>query len=176
MDLSLAIVGTLTVLSAAAAMFLRDLVRCALCLAVSLTGIAALFLQLDAPFAGFAQVLVYVGAVAILILFAVLLTRGTEVEPGASLLTRHWGVGLAVAFLTITTLVVAVAASPAMDQITPSMPADVQAQTGVKPLGRLLMSVYVVPLEVIGLLLTAAMLGAVVLAMREAPGNPKETP
>jgi len=49
-----------------------------LALTVVFTGLALLFLQLDAQFAGFAQILVYVGAVAILVVFAILLTRSSE--------------------------------------------------------------------------------------------------
>ena len=50
--------------------------HCALALTVAFAGLALLFLQLDAQFAGFAQILVYIGAVAILVVFAILLTRG----------------------------------------------------------------------------------------------------
>ena len=66
----------LTLASAVAAMSLRNLVHCALALTVTFAGLAAFYLQLDAQFVGFAQILVYVGAVAILIVFAILLTRG----------------------------------------------------------------------------------------------------
>ena len=82
MTLPFAIIAGLTVGSAIAAMSLRNLVHCALSLVVTFAGLAALFLQLNAQFVGFAQVLVYVGAVAILIVFAILLTRGAE--PGSA--------------------------------------------------------------------------------------------
>ena len=65
----------LTLASAVAAMSLRNLVHCALTLTVTFAGLAAFYLQLDAQFVGFAQILVYIGAVAILIVFAILLTR-----------------------------------------------------------------------------------------------------
>ena len=67
------IIAVVTLFAAAAAMSLRNLVHCALSLVVALAGLAALYLALDAQFVGFAQILVYVGAVAILIMFAVLL-------------------------------------------------------------------------------------------------------
>ena len=70
---------------AIAAMALRQLVHCALCAAAAFAGLALIYLQLDAEFVGFAQLLVYVGAIAILIVFAVLLTRGDEVRPGEPL-------------------------------------------------------------------------------------------
>src|SRR5579871_2399011 len=81
MQFAFAIIAALTLVSAIAAMSLRNLVHCALCLAVAFAGLAAFYLQLGAPFAGWAQVLVYIGAVAILIVFAILLTRSGEPAP-----------------------------------------------------------------------------------------------
>ena len=78
MPLPFAIIAVLTIAAAAAAMSLRNLVHCALALTVAFAGLASAYLQLDAQFVGFAQILVYVGAVAILIVFAILLTRGGE--------------------------------------------------------------------------------------------------
>src|ERR1051326_679115 len=104
MTLSFAIIALLTAASAVAAMSLRNLVHCALSLVVTFAGLAALFLQLDAEFAGFAQVLVYVGAVSILIVFAILLTRGVEPGRPASIAPwPWWGGGIAVtAFLVMS--------------------------------------------------------------------------
>jgi len=76
MDAVFAILAILTVAGAVAAMSLRNLVHCALALAVTFAGLAALYLRLNAQFVGLVQVLVYIGAVAILIVFAILLTRG----------------------------------------------------------------------------------------------------
>ena len=69
MTVSFTIIALLTIASAVAAMTLRSLVHCALALTVTLSGLAAFYLQLDAQFVGFAQILVYIGAVAILIVF-----------------------------------------------------------------------------------------------------------
>ena len=87
-----AIIAVLTLASAVAAMSLRNLVHCALMLMVTFAGLAAFYLQLDAQFVGFAQILIYIGAVAILIVFAILLTRGSE-PPRQSSLLRHLGCG-----------------------------------------------------------------------------------
>src|SRR5438132_8054749 len=78
MTATFTMLAIITVASALAAMGLRNLVHCALALTVTFAGLAALFLQLNAQFVGFAQILVYIGAVAILILFAILLTRSSE--------------------------------------------------------------------------------------------------
>ena len=69
----------LTVLGALAAALLKNLVHCALSLTVTFAGLALLYLQLGAQFAGFSQILVYIGAVAILVVFAILLTRGAGI-------------------------------------------------------------------------------------------------
>src|SRR5437762_2664228 len=79
---SFTMLAAFVAVSAVAALTLRHLVHCALSLALTFLGLAGLYLQLGAQFIGLAQVLVYVGAVAILIVFAILLTRGTEPGPG----------------------------------------------------------------------------------------------
>src|SRR5213083_1224336 len=97
------IIALLTIASAIAAMSLRNLVHCVLALTVTLAGLAALYLQLDAQFVGFAQILIYIGAVAILIVFAILLTRGSE-PPQQSILSPSWLGGGAVALTVFAVL------------------------------------------------------------------------
>src|ERR1051326_3842896 len=92
MTISFIILAVLTLASAVAAMTLRNLVHCALALVGAFAGLAALYLQLDAQFVGFAQILVYVGAVAILIVFAILLTGGTE-PAKQPIFSSTWWVG-----------------------------------------------------------------------------------
>ncbi len=173
-----ALLAGLTIGSAIAAMTLRNLVHCALCLALTFAGLAALFLQLNAEFVGFVQILVYVGAVAILIVFAILLTRGAEPPSPAPIATATpWGVGIAVAaFATMAGAVLkspeiarrlAVAAAKADALPAFGAPSPVVPAISVKSLGERLMGEYVLPLEVLGLLLTAAMIGAVIIAMQE---------
>ncbi len=103
MSATFVIIAILTVASAVAAMTLRNLVHCALALTVAFAGLAALYLQLDAQFVGFAQILVYIGAVAILIVFAILLTRGAE-APQQSILSSTWVVGIAIAAIVFAIL------------------------------------------------------------------------
>ena len=164
MTLTFAILAAFTVVSAIAAMTLRNLVHCALSLAVSFIGLAAIYLQLDAQFIGLAQVLVYVGAVAILIVFAILLTRSSESgnAPRFSA-TALMGVGIALAVFAVLGKVVtssAVAKRPAPLLFDGS-------KATVAKLGERLMTDYILPLEVLALLLTAAMIGAVIIALKE---------
>ena len=144
-------------------MSLRNLVHCALSLVVALAGLAALYLALGAQFVGFAQILVYVGAVAILIVFAVLLTR-SDAMPNQAILAPGWFTGIVVSAVVFATLGWAALNSTGLPKEMPSAPVAT-----VKNIGDLLMTRYVLPLEVIGLLLTAALIGAVIIAMKEQP-------
>ena len=163
MPLPFAITAALTLVSAVCAMSLRSLVHCALCLIVTFAGLAALFLQLNAQFVGFAQILVYIGAVAILILFAILLTRSSEMtSTQAPIASASWWLGVAVALMMFASLTLAVVGSTTLKQS-----ARTPLAIPVKELGAQLMDNYVLPLEVIGLLLTAAMVGAALIAMPE---------
>jgi NADH-quinone oxidoreductase subunit J len=165
MTLPFAILAALVTVSAVAAMSLRNLVHCALCLAVSFIGLAAIYLQLGAEFIGLAQVLVYVGAVAILIVFAILLTRSGESSSGPRVSKSGlFGLGVAVAVFAVLAKVI-VGSSLAKRGAVPA------PQTTVEQLGQKLMSDYILPLEVLALLLTAAMIGAVIIALREKEGK-----
>src|ERR1044071_3648453 len=156
MTLVFVILALLTVAGAIAAMSLRSLVHCALCLVLAFGGLAALFLQLDAQFVGLAQILVYIGAVAILIVFAILLTRGSEPSQQPVIASsRVVGVGIAVlAFgsLASATLASFVTQSPGRPKI------GVAAEVSVQRIGESLMRDYVLPLEAVALLLTAALI------------------
>src|SRR3989441_10196514 len=98
--LSFVILALITVAGVLAAMSLRNLVHCALALTLAFAGLAALYLQLDAQFVGFAQILIYIGAVAILIVFAILLTRGSE-PPQQAILSPSWLGGTAAAVIVV---------------------------------------------------------------------------
>jgi len=152
----------LTVAGTLAAALLRNLVHCALSLTVTFAGLALLYLQLDAQFAGFAQILVYIGAVAILVVFAILLTRGAGIPEYRSY-GSNWFAGLAIAAAVFALLTWAVMKSfPATAAVASSPAATVQS------IGAALMSTYVLPLEIVAILLTVALIGAVIVAMPEA--------
>lgn len=161
MTLSFAIIAIITIASAIAAMTLRNLVHCALALVGAFAGLAALYLQLEAQFVGFAQILVYVGAVAILIVFAILLTGGSEPSK-QSVFSSSWCIGGGVTLVVFGVLVWAIRKSRAL---TDSLPAI--SDVPIRKIGDQLMAKYVLPLEVVGLLLTAALIGAVIIAMKE---------
>jgi NADH:ubiquinone oxidoreductase subunit 6 (subunit J) len=166
MDIVFWITAGWTVLAAGAALSFRNPVHCALCLVLAFAGLAAFYLQLGAEFVGFAQILVYIGAVAILVVFAILLTRTSEVgqEP-----RRFPWAGLGVAAIVFLALAGAIrssglAAKTPVAEVTPS----------VKELGlQMFQGSYVLAVEVAGLLLTAALIGAAVIALQEYPKRPE---
>ncbi len=140
--------------------------HCALAVTVSFAGLALFFLNLDAQFAGFAQILVYIGAVAILVVFAILLTRGSEtaqrrrLQPHLAGGSRGRRGGLCGAWLGRTPQRARAAA-----RATPAPTVTVQQ------IGQALMGRYVLPLEIVAVLLTAALIGAVIVAMHEKGGT-----
>lgn len=152
-------------------MTLRRLVHCALALAVSFAGLAGLYLNLGAEFAGLAQLLVYVGAIAILIVFAILLTRSAETELD-KVFSPAGVAGGVLAVAVFGVLAWAVMASGAAHLSNHSA----APQASMREIGFALMQGYVLPLEVIGLMLTAAMIGAVILAVREPRAVPQQGP
>ena len=155
------IFAILTVAGAAAAMSLRNLVHSVLALAVGFSGLAAIYLLLGAQFIGLAQILVYVGAVAILIVFAILLTRDRGTTP-QSILSTSWITSGIVVLLIFGTLAWAIYHSTASRGAISSQP-----EASMQQIGNALMLRFALPLEVIGVLLTVALIGAVTVAVRE---------
>ena len=162
------LLAALTVAGGLAAMLLRNTVHCALALTVAFAGLALLFLNLDAQFAGFAQILVYIGAVAILVFFAILLTRGSE-TPKDGVFSKTWLAGLAIAAAVFAVLGWAVLQSVRVLPHETTVPDVTVKQIGVALVGR-----YVLPLEIVAVLLTAALIGAVIVAIHEKVGHEKE--
>jgi NADH-quinone oxidoreductase subunit J len=150
------VIAVLMLTGALAAATLPKLMHAALCLVVAFVGIAAFYFLLGAEFVGLVQVFIYVGAVAVLIVFTILLTRreGTVER-------FNWSavfVGLAVFIVLIGAILKTGSLSivaPANETLT------------VKRIGEVLMSDYVWPLQCVGLVLTVALLGALILAMEE---------
>ncbi|NPA31850.1 MAG: NADH-quinone oxidoreductase subunit J [Chloroflexi bacterium] len=148
--------------AALVAVLKNNLVHAAMGLVVTLFGTAVLFVLLEAYFLAVAQVVIYVGAIAILIVFSIMLTRRVGADWGQQT-NATWPFALLVAGLLTVLLGLmvrgwaAVTAQPASQAV----PADMTARLGaalVDPNG------YVVPFEVASVLLLAALIGAVYVA------------
>jgi NADH-quinone oxidoreductase subunit J len=149
------ILAAVTLSGAVAAMMLRNLVHCALALTIAFAGLATLYLSLDAQFAGLAQLLVYVGAIAILIVFAILLTPSSSEADlkSTSRISSSGLVGVALALGVFAILAWSISRS----NIGPPMGLASAPEATMLQIGNALMQRYALPLEVIGLMLTAAM-------------------
>src|SRR3982075_302880 len=150
-------IAVFTLAGALAAACLRKLVHAALCLVVAFLGLAAFYFFLGAEFVGLVQVFVYVGAVAVLIVFTILLTRRDADPPGKF----NWG-GVVVAIAVFGGLVWAILRTRTLATAVP----PIEALT-VKRIGEMLMTDYVWPLQCVGGLLTPALIGALILVMEE---------
>lgn len=155
------ILAALTIVGVAGAMSLRNPVHCILALTVGLVGLAAIYLQLGAQFVGFTQVLVYVGAVSILAVFAIMMTRSAESQ-NAPVVSASWLAGIVVAVCVFGLLAWAILFGSKSTLLAQAAP-----EVSVNQIGDALMHRFGLPLEIIGLLLTAALVGAVIVAMPE---------
>jgi NADH-quinone oxidoreductase subunit J len=136
----------------------------------SFLGVAGLYVLLDAGFLAVAQLLVYIGAISILVIFAIMMTRRlmqTTETPFNS--QPIWGLAAAVlAFVLL--FVVIIKTWPSSDYPgTELLTGELALQASVDALGRLLVSpdAYVLPFEVVSVLLLAALIGAVAIARPE---------
>ena len=151
------VIAIITLAGALAAAILPRLIHAALSLVVAFVGVAAAFFLLGAEFVGLVQIFVYVGAVAVLIVFTILLTR-REVTGERGF---NWGgaiVALAVFGGLLWTILKTKSLALPVPQIEPLT---------VKRIGEALMTNYVWPLQCVGLVLTAALIGALILVMEE---------
>ena len=151
------VIAIITLSGALAAATLRKLIHAALCLVIAFVGLAASFFLLGAEFVGLVQVFVYVGAVAVLIVFTILLTR-REVNGTRGI---NWG-GAVVALAVFGGLLWTILKTKSL-----AIPAPQIEPLTVKRIGEVLMTDFVWPLQCVGLVLTAALIGALVLVMEE---------
>jgi NADH-quinone oxidoreductase subunit J len=140
----------------------RNLIHAALWLILTLFGVAVMYGLLSAPFFTVIQVVIYIGAIAILMIFAVMLTRRVRQEAGSSVNKGWWMAGL-MSLVLFTALVGIFSTWSGFQTTLPELPADVDP---IKELGIALVSpsAYVIPFEIASVLLVAALIGAVVVA------------
>ena len=165
------IIALFTLGSAAVAMALRNLIHSALLLIGSWAGIAAFYLWAGAEFVAFAQVLVYVGAISMVVLFAVLLTRRSR----ADLSVAPDSIGRAVMALLVGGAALGVLWGAVLGSKSAPQTAQ-KASLTVREIGTQLMGPHAAALLIVGLLLTVALLGAVVIAASDRPDGRADKP
>jgi NADH:ubiquinone oxidoreductase subunit 6 (subunit J) len=164
--MSSVLVGLLALLILVGALWvvtLRNLFRAALSLGLVLLGVAALFIVLEAEFLAFVQVLVYVGAILTLIVFAVMLTARLQGSPEIPA-SRQRLLGALTAGGLFAALVGAT-----RTLVWPRAPAG--EAVPLAALGQQLVTTLVLPFEVVSLVFVAAMIGAIAIAAPKRPGS-----
>ena len=152
--------GLLAVGGAVGMVSARRLVHSAMFLVASFLGVAAIFLLLGADFLAVVQVLIYAGAIMILMLFAIMLTPHQTEERRPGQWAQRLAAGLvAVSFLAISGITLLGTRWP--------LAASLPEQPTTEAIGRLLLSNYVLPFEMASVLLLAAMIGAILIARED---------
>jgi NADH-quinone oxidoreductase subunit J len=144
---------------------MRDIIRCGLAMIVSFLALAGIYVLLGAPLIGATQVIVYIGAISVLILFAIMLTQ-TKDAPRV-LVFQTQSAAAAVASIVIAIVIAAAVSATEWGEV------GERVRLATNELSRILFTEgrNILPFEVIGVLLLAAVVGGVFLAKRE-PGGP----
>ena len=159
-NVAFGIIAAAMVLAALRVVTTRNVVHAALYLVVVLAGVAGIYVLLAAEFVAWAQVLVYIGAILVLLLFGIMLTRA-PLRPSTELDNdQRWAA--AVVALGVLGLFVGLLVDAFGDeQFEP------ETATSAGDVGEWIFSVFVIPFEVVSMLLLAALIGAVVIARRD---------
>lgn len=137
----------------------KNIVHSALFLALSFTGVAVLYILLNAEYLAAVQLLVYTGAISIMVVFAVMLTlRGDISESSPNTKKSVWGALVGALVFIMVTLVILTN----NDWRILAMPVDSAGTTA--EISKLLLQWYMIPFEAAAILLTVALIGAVILA------------
>lgn len=167
-NIAFAVTGAAMVLAALRLVTTRNVVRAALFLAVVLAGAAAQFILLAADFVAVVQVLVYIGAIVVLFLFGIMLTRAPIGQAQDLDNDLRWVAAIVSLFVLGVLGAVVLDAFPFEDgaKIATSELAATAGRTS-GPLGEVMFQQFVIPFEVISVLLLAALVGAIVIARRD---------
>jgi len=152
--------GAVVLVAAIGVVAARKVFHAALWLLLAFFGVAGLYVLLEAPFFAAAQLFVYMGAIGILIIFAIMLTESMMSEKRAAV-NETWGLAIFVAALFLLVMAYATLQAPFSGAAPPALVEDslpLLGRTFVSPSG------FVLPFEVASILLVAALIGAVTIA------------
>ena len=156
--------ATVTIASAVAVIFARNPVHSVLWLILAFFNAAGLMLIAGAEFIALILVIVYVGAVAVLFLFVVMMLN-IDFGTLRSGFSRHLPFGVLIALVLLAEIIIAISARRAGPALTGAAPPET-AQPNIVALGELMYSRFLFPFELAGLILLVAMVGAIVLTHR----------
>src|SRR6185503_16814391 len=158
-DALVAGLATLMLASAIAVVSMRDIIRCGLAMIVCFLALAGLYVSLGAVMVAATQVIVYIGAISVLILFAIMLTQDKAAP--SRLVFQTQAAPAAVAAIIVAVLVAVAAAGTDWGAVASA------AATATNDLAKSLFDNYVLAFEAVSVLLLAAVIGGVFLAKRE---------
>lgn len=138
----------------------RDIIRSALWLILSFAGLAGIYGLLGSPFMAITQVLIYIGAIAVLVLFAVMITQSKR-GPAKLVFQRQWWAGAIAAVVLVLLMTMSIVLTEWPEAGGEIIPADARA------IALTLYEDYLFAFEALGVLLLAAVIGGLYLARRD---------
>lgn len=162
-DALLWILSAVMIGSALLVVTMRDIIRCGLAMMVCFLALAGIYLALGAAMVAAAQVIVYLGAISVLILFAIMLTQ-TKDAPTRLVFQTQAGPAAIAAVVVAIVIALAVSATDWGEVAR-------NARLGTELMSRILFQQFIFPFEIVSVMLLAAVIGGVFLAKRE-PGGP----
>jgi NADH-quinone oxidoreductase subunit J len=163
-DALLWILASIMIISGLLVVTMRDIIRCGLAMIVCFGALAGIYVLMGAPLIGAAQVIVYIGAISVLILFAIMLTQ-TKDAPARLVFQTQAGPAAIAAIVIAIVIALSVAATE-----WPGI-RDARIRYETEAMSKFMFDNFVLPFEIISVLLLAAVIGGVFLAKRE-PGGP----
>lgn len=166
------LVSLVTILSAIFVVSLRKIFHAALWLIVTLMGVAIIFALLEASFFAAVQILVYIGAIAIILIFAIMLTRNIMSDEEMQI-NRSWGIVMLLVLIFAVIFISQLSSSAVIS--TTLVPLEFQGQENIIAFGEGLLDPagYALPFELASLLLLGALVGGVYIAMDKKGGENK---
>jgi NADH:ubiquinone oxidoreductase subunit 6 (subunit J) len=162
-DVLLWLLATIMIGSGLLVVTMRDIIRCGLAMIVCFLALAGIYVLMGVPLLGAAQVIVYIGAISVLVLFAIMLT---QTKDAPTQLVSHAQAGPASIASVVVAIVIALAVAA-----TDWGEVARHARLGTEVMSRVLFEQFILPFEVVSVMLLAAVIGGVFLAKRE-PGGP----
>jgi NADH:ubiquinone oxidoreductase subunit 6 (subunit J) len=163
-DALLWILASIMILSGLLVVTMRDIIRCGLAMIVCFGALAGIYVLMGAPLIGAAQVIVYIGAISVLILFAIMLTQ-TKDAPARLVFQTQAGPAAIAAIVIAIVIALSVAATDWPGVVTERI------RYATEAMSKMMFKDFTLPFEIISVLLLAAVIGGVFLAKRE-PGGP----
>lgn len=159
-NVAFGIIAAIMAVAAVGVVTMRSVVHCALSLVIVLAGVAAQYVLLQAEFVGIAQVLIYIGAVIILFLFGIMLTRAPMAKRNDLDNNQRWPA------VIVGGIILAVLVS-LLSETFDGVEINVAAATPTSAVADSIFRTYVVAFELVSILLLAALIGAIVIARKD---------